>query len=128
MANPTDRKYTSTDEWVKPNGNIVTIGITDFAQSQLNDVVFVEITVGVGDTIKRLDVIATIESVKAAAEVNSPVAGTVVEVNEAILNENSLLNTDPFEAGWIIKVETSNGSLENMMDAAAYDKYCSERG
>lgn len=128
MNIPADFKYTSSDEWVKLDGNIATIGVSDYAQSQLSDVVFVEITVAAGDTIKKNTACATIESVKAAADVNSPVSGKVVEVNEDLPQTPELVNSDPFGKAWIIKVELSNpAELDTMMDAAAYDKFCSER-
>lgn len=128
MNIPADFKYTSSDEWVKLDGNIATIGVSDYAQSQLSDVVFVEITVATGDTIKKNTACATIESVKAAADVNSPVSGKVVEVNEDLPQTPELVNSDPFGKAWIIKVELSNpAELDTMMDAAAYEKFCSER-
>lgn len=128
MNIPAELKFTSSDEWVKLDGNIATIGVSDYAQSQLSDVVFVEITVTVGDAVKKNSTCATIESVKAAADVNSPVSGKVVEINEDLPQTPELVNTDPFGKAWIIKVEISNpAELDTMMDATAYDKFCSER-
>jgi len=84
MNIPTELKYTKNDEWIRVEGNIGTVGITDYAQEQLSDIVFVEIVVNVGDTVKQGDTCATLESVKAAADVYLPVSGKVVEVNEAL--------------------------------------------
>lgn len=128
MNIPNGLKYTSTDEWVKLDGNVATVGITDYAQDQLSDIVFVEITLSSGDTVKKNTQCATLESVKAAADVNCPVSGTVVEVNEDLSQSPELVNTDPFGKAWMLKVEISNpAELEGMMDAAAYEKYCEER-
>lgn len=121
-------KYANTDEWVSVEGNIATIGISDFAQDQLSDVVFVEITAGVGDSVKKGGTIATVESVKAASDVNSPVSGKVVAVNDALSNTPETVNSDPFGAAWMLKVGLSNpAELDTLMDAAAYEKFCSER-
>jgi glycine cleavage system H protein len=121
-------KYANTDEWVSVEGNIATIGISDFAQDQLSDVVFVEITAGVGDAVKKGGTIATVESVKAASDVNAPVSGKVVAVNDALSNTPETVNSDPFGAAWMLKVElTSPAEVDTLMDAAAYEKFCSER-
>jgi len=121
-------KYANTDEWVSVDGNIATIGISDFAQDQLSDVVFVEISAGVGDAVKKGATIATVESVKAASDVNVPVSGKVVAVNDALSNTPETVNSDPFGAAWLLKVELSSPSeLDTLMDAAAYEKFCAER-
>lgn len=121
-------KYANTDEWVSVDGNIATIGISDFAQDQLSDVVFVEISAGVGDAVKKGATIATVESVKAASDVNAPVSGKVVAVNDALSNTPETVNSDPFGAAWLLKVELSSPSeLDTLMDAAAYEKFCAER-
>lgn len=128
MNTPDDRKYTSTDEWVKVDGNIATIGISDYAQEQLSDVVFVEVVVSVGDTVKKNDIAATVESVKAAADVNFPVSGKVIEVNEDLPQSPELVNSDPFEKAWMVKIELSKPSeLDNLMDPQSYAQFCSER-
>lgn len=128
MNIPSDLKYTSTDEWVKLDGDVATMGVTDYAQDQLSDVVFVEITLGVGDQAKRNTTCVTLESVKAAADVNCAVSGEVVEVNEGLAQSPELVNTDPYGAAWMLKIKLSNPSeLDSMMDAAAYEKYCEER-
>lgn len=116
-------KYTESDEWFDPATG--KIGISDFAQTQLSDIVFVEILVSAGDTIEKGTPIASVESVKAAAEVYSPIAGTVVAVNEALSDSPESLNSDPYGAAWMIQVEGGNGS--SMMDAAAYEQSTASR-
>jgi glycine cleavage system H protein len=129
MNIPADLKYTRTDEWVKVDDKFAIIGITDYAQSQLSDIVYFEFKVEVGDTVKKDQVIATVESVKAAADVNSPVSGTVVELNESLNDLFESINTDPFGTAWMVKIQLSNpAELDPLMDAAAYTKYCEERG
>lgn len=128
MKVPENLKYTNSDEWLLIDGNIATIGVTDYAQDQLSDVVFVEITVEKGQTVKKQTHVATIESVKAAADVNLPVSGTVLEVNESLPNSPELVNSDPYEKAWMLKVELSDLSeLSSLMDAKAYEDYCSNR-
>ncbi|NPV86052.1 MAG: glycine cleavage system protein GcvH [Anaerolineae bacterium] len=128
MTTPANLKFMTSDEWVKLEGNVATVGISDYAQNQLSDIVFVEITVAVGDQVKKNAVGATIESVKAAADVNIPVSGKVVEINEAISQSPEVINSDPYGAGWLFKIELANpGELDTLMDAAAYDQYCAER-
>jgi glycine cleavage system H protein len=128
MNTPGNLKYTKTDEWVLLEGKLATIGVTDYAQDQLSDVVFVEITVGAGDTIKKQSHVATIESVKAAADVNSPVSGKVVEINEGLANTPEAVNTDPFGKAWMLKVEISDiAEADQLMDAKAYESFCSTR-
>jgi glycine cleavage system H protein len=128
MNNPSDLKYTTSDEWVKVNGDLATIGITDYAQSQLSDVVFVEISVENGDHLDKKSVIASLESVKAAAEVASPVAGEVMELNETLSQNPELVNSEPYTKAWMIKVRMENLSdLNVLMDSAAYEAYCKER-
>jgi glycine cleavage system H protein len=128
MLVPANLKYAKTDEWVKVDGKVATIGVTDYAQDQLSDVVFVEIIVSNGDQVKKSTIFATIESVKAAADVNMPVSGKVVGVNEALPNTPEQVNSSPFEKAWMVKVEMSSVSdLDTLMDAAAYEKFCQER-
>lgn len=129
MNVPADLKYSKTDEWVKVDGNVATIGITDYAQSQLSDIVYFEFKVDVGESVKAGNTIATVESVKAAADVNAPVSGTVVEINDSLNDLFESINTDPFGAAWMVKVELSDpAELDQLMDAAAYTTYCEERG
>jgi glycine cleavage system H protein len=128
MSIPTNYKYAKTDEWVKVDGNIATIGISDYAQEQLSDIVYLEVEVSVDDTVEKETQFATIESVKAASDINSPVSGKVIEVNESLPDNPELLNSDPFDKAWLIKVELSDPSeLNDLLDAAAYEKYCTER-
>jgi glycine cleavage system H protein len=119
MSNtPTNLKYTKSDEWFDPASGKA--GLTDFAQSQLSDIVFVEILVSVGDKVEVGTAIASVESVKAAAESYSPVSGKVVAVNSNLSSAPETLNSDPFGAGWMIQVEGADAS--GLMDAAAYEK------
>ncbi|HQN05283.1 MAG TPA: glycine cleavage system protein GcvH [Anaerolineaceae bacterium] len=128
MNIPTDLKYTESDEWLKLEGSTAIIGITDYAQEHLSDVVYVEFPVAEGDEVVKGDAITTIESVKAAAEVNSPVSGTVTAVNEEVTKDTGSVNTDPFGTAWMVKVKVSDPSeIDAMMDAAAYEKYCAGR-
>jgi len=128
MSTPQHLKFANSDEWADVDGGQAVVGVSDYAQTQLSDVVFVEIAVEVGDTVTKGSTVATIESVKAAADVNAPVSGKVIEVNEAIANTPDLINTDPFGASWLIKVELSDpAELDSLMDAAAYDAYCETR-
>jgi len=124
MNIPASNKYTKNDEWIKVDGNIGTIGISDYAQEQLSDIVFVEITVSVGDTVKQGDSCATLESVKAAADVYAPVSGKVIAVNEALPDAPDTVNSDPYGAAWMVKIELSNPSeLDNLLDASAYEAF-----
>ncbi|MHB1449779.1 MAG: glycine cleavage system protein H [Bellilinea sp.] len=128
MKIPGDLKYSKTDEWVKVDGKAATIGITDYAQSQLSDIVYFEFKVDAGDTVKKGGTAATVESVKAAADVNFPVSGKVVELNESVVDEFEGINSKPYDT-WFLKVEMSDlGDLNTLMDAAEYEKYCAERG
>jgi glycine cleavage system H protein len=129
MNTPQGLKYASTDELLKVDGKIATLGVTDYAQDQLSDIVFFEVTVDIGDDVKKGSVVATIESVKAAADVSLPVSGKVIEVNDALANTPELINSDPFGAAWMLKVELSDpAELESLMDAEAYASYCETRG
>lgn len=129
MNTPQGLKYASTDEWLKVDGNVATLGVTDYAQDQLSDIVFFEVTVDVGDVVKKGAVAATIESVKAAADVSLPVSGKVIEVNEALANAPESINSDPFGAAWMLKVELSDpAEVDALMDAEAYAAHCETRG
>ena len=123
MNTPASLKYTKSDEWFDPaNGGM---GITDYAQSQLSDIVFVEILVEVGETVEAGKAIASVESVKASAEIYASAAGKVTAVNKGLSDKPETLNSDPFGEGWMVKVE--GGSAGDAMDAAAYEKYCEGR-
>ena len=129
MNVPAELKYAKTDEWVKMEGDTALIGVTDFAQNQLSDVVFVEINLSKGDAVKAGKVFATIESVKAASDVNLPVSGLVVEVNDKLSDSPEKINTDPYGQAWMVKVKVSTpAELDQLMDAAAYQTYCASRG
>jgi glycine cleavage system H protein len=120
---PKNLKYSESDEWYNPEDG--GIGLTDYAQDQLSDIVFVEILAGEGSTIAAGDPIASVESVKAAAESYSPVSGKVIAINDGLADTPEVLNSDPYGAGWMVKVE--GGDASGLMDAAAYEKHCEER-
>ncbi|MGE5222841.1 MAG: glycine cleavage system protein GcvH [Omnitrophica WOR_2 bacterium] len=123
MNIPDQLKYTANDEWIKKEGNTGTIGITDFAQEQLSDIVFVEIVVSEGDVVQKGDTCASVESVKAAADVYMPVSGKVIAVNEALAGTPEQINSDPYGAAWMVKIELSDPSeYDQLMDATAYGK------
>lgn len=118
-------RYSKEHEWIKVEGNRAIIGITDYAQDSLGDIVFVDLP-EVGRNVQAGDAIAVVESVKAASDVYSPVSGTVVEVNTALEASPELINQDPYE-NWIFVVELSNtGELDALMDAEAYERFCKE--
>lgn len=124
MSNiPSNLKYTKNDEWFDPASG--RMGLTDYAQGQLSDIVFVEILVGAGEAVEAGTPVASVESVKAAAETYAAVSGKVVEVNEGLADTSDTLNKDPYGAGWMIKVE--GGDASGLLDAAAYAKYCDGR-
>jgi glycine cleavage system H protein len=128
MTVPSNLKFTKSDEWVKVEGKIATVGVSDFAQEQLSDIVFVEVTVAPGETVKQGSVAATIESVKAAADVSLPVSGKVTEINESLPNTPEVVNSDPYGEAWLLKLELTNpAELDGLMDAAAYETYLQER-
>jgi glycine cleavage system H protein len=128
MNIPAELKYAETDEWAKVEGKTATIGVTDYAQDQLSDVVFVEIVVAVGEAVSKGQQIATIESVKAAADVNTPVSGKVVAINEDLPQSPEMINKDPFGQAWLVKIEMSETEeLSAMMNSDGYDAYCKER-
>ena len=117
---PTDLLYTQEHEYVKGDGDVVTVGITDYAQGELGDVVYVELP-QVGATFGEHDVFGTIEAVKAVSELFAPVAGEVIEINERLDKEPSLVNSDPYGDGWMIKVRLSDPSArDRLMNADAY--------
>jgi glycine cleavage system H protein len=127
MNIPTDLKYTLNDEWIKVEDGTGTVGISDYAQNQLSDIVFVEIVVAEGDTVKKGDICASVESVKAAADVYMPVSGTIVAINEALPDTPEMINTDPYVGAWMVKVELNDpAELDSLLDAAAYEEKISE--
>ena len=128
MNIPSKLKYTKNDEWIQVDGNTGMIGITDYAQSQLSDIVYVEVVVSAGETVNKGDACATLESVKAAADVYAPVSGKVIAVNEALPDTPEKVNSDPYGEAWMIKIEISEPSqLEELMDSALYEKHLAEK-
>ena len=120
-------KYTESDEWVRVEGDEAVIGITDYAQDQLSDLVFVELP-EVGDTFSKGDSFGVVESVKAAGDVNTPAGGEVVAVNEALEDTPETINEDPYGKGWIIRLKLDDPSeLDGMMEAEGYKAYCEMR-
>lgn len=119
---PADLKYADTHEWVRVDGNLATIGITDHAQHELTDVVFVELPAK-GRELKAGDACAVIESVKTASDVYAPVSGTVVEVNQAVVDNPALVNSEPYGQGWFCKIQLSQPSeLNGLLGSSDYDK------
>jgi glycine cleavage system H protein len=114
-----ERYYTESHEWVQAEGDVATVGITDFAQSQLGDVVFLELP-SVGRMLEAGDSFGVVESVKAASDLYSPVSGSVVEVNEALSDNPETVNRDPFGEGWLIKVRLNGDLGEGLLDEAGY--------
>ena len=123
MNTPANLKYTKSDEWF--DAATGKTGITDYAQNQLSDIVFVEILVDEGDTIEPGKAIASVESVKASAEIYSPASGKVAAVNKGLADKPETLNSDPFGEAWMIQLEGATAG--DVMDAASYEKYCEER-
>jgi glycine cleavage system H protein len=120
---PQENRYTKDHEWVKVAGSRGTVGITDYAQKQLGDVVFVELP-AVGDSVEAGKRFGTVESVKAVSELYAPVTGKVIEVHEALTQKPETLNTDPYGEGWMIVVELADPkSVGGLMDAAQYQAY-----
>ena len=123
MNAPSNLKYTKSDEWFDPSSGAM--GLSDYAQSQLSDIVFVEILVDAGDTVEAGSPIASVESVKASAEIYASATGKVAAVNKALSEKPETLNSDPYGAGWMVKVESGNPGAA--MDSATYEKYCTDR-
>ncbi|MGB9832300.1 MAG: glycine cleavage system protein GcvH [Caldisericum exile] len=115
--------YSKNDEWVKVEGDIAVVGITDYAQDKLGDVVYVgEVTLG--KKVKKEDTVTTVESVKAASDIYAPISGEIVELNKAVISDPSLLNKDPYGEGWLFKIKMENPEeLKELMDAKAYEEY-----
>ncbi len=119
--------YSDSDEWYKVDGDVVSMGITDYAQDQLSDIVYVEFP-DVGDKFDAGDAVGVVESVKAASDFYSSVGGEVVEINSVLEDTPEIINGDPYEAGWLIKLKCSDLSpLDGLMDAKAYAEYCENR-
>jgi glycine cleavage system H protein len=126
MEFPEDLKYTREHEWVSVEGNVATIGITDHAQSQLGDVVFVELP-AVGDRVEKADAFGVVESTKAVSDVYAPVSGEITEVNDDLPDNPELLNEDPYGDGWMVKIALGDSTdLDDLMSADEYRAYLEE--
>ena len=123
MNIPSELKYTKDHEWVKKDGNIITVGITDYAQGELGDVVFVELP-QVGDEVSKDDTFGSIEAVKAVADLFSPVSGNVVEINENLGDQPDVVNADPYGEGWMVKIEmTDDSEWDALMSTEDYQTH-----
>jgi len=126
MKFPENLKYTKDHEWIRVEGDVAYVGITDYAQNQLGDIVFVDVSTE-GDTVEAESVFGSIEVVKTVSDLFMPVTGEVLEVNEALDDDPSLVNTDPYGQGWIIKISPSDvGQIDQLLDAAAYRSIINE--
>ncbi|HEY8691065.1 MAG TPA: glycine cleavage system protein GcvH [Chitinophagaceae bacterium] len=122
MTFPENLRYTKDHEWIKLEGNVATIGVTDFAQSELGDIVYVEIETK-GESLTAETVFGTVEAVKTVSDLFLPVSGTITEINPALEAQPELVNTDPYGEGWMVKMTVDNpDDVEKLMDAAAYEK------
>jgi glycine cleavage system H protein len=127
MDFPEDLRYTREHEWARMKGDRVVVGITDFAQDQLGDVVYVELP-DVGDPVKKGESFGVVESTKAVSELFAPVSGKVVEVNDPLADAPETINEDPYEEGWMIVIQPSDGAeLQSLMDAKAYRSFVEEQ-
>ena len=122
MEFPEDLKYSREHEWVLVEGKVATVGITDFAQDKLGDIVFVELP-AVGDKVTKDEAMGVVESVKAVSDVYAPVSGVVVEINDDLPDSPDMINEDPYGDGWMIKLKIDPAALKGLMDAAAYAKH-----
>ncbi|MCA9864398.1 MAG: glycine cleavage system protein GcvH [Thermomicrobiales bacterium] len=123
MTSPADRRYTRTHEWVSLDGDVATIGVTDFAQSELGDITYLDLP-EVGSAISENSALGVVESVKAANDIFSPVDGEVVEINHAAVDAPETVNSSPYGDAWLVKVRISDpAKFEALMDAAAYDAF-----
>jgi len=120
MNVPAELKYTKDHEWVKVEGNIATIGITHFAQSELGDIVYVDVDT-LNETIEKEEVFGSVEAVKTVSDLFMPITGEIIEINEALAEEPEKVNTDPYGEGWMVKISISDVSqIEELLSAAAY--------
>ena len=126
MEFPEDLKYSKEHEWVLVEGNVATVGITDYAQDQLGDIVFVELP-AIGDKVSKEDAFGVVESVKAVSDIYAPVSGKVLEANDDLPENPEMLNEDPYGDGWIIKIEMNDpDELADLMSAKEYEAYVAE--
>ncbi|MFL2618846.1 MAG: glycine cleavage system protein GcvH [Flavobacteriales bacterium] len=122
MNLPKELKYTKEHEWIKVDGNIATIGITDFAQGELGDIVYIEID-SIGNELNVSEIFGTVEAVKTVSDLFMPIKGTVIEINSNIESTPEIVNEDPYDKGWIIKIEIAeNQDIENLLSADDYRK------
>lgn len=125
MNIPAELKYTKDHEWVRIEGDVATVGITDFAQSELGDIVYIEIETE-GETLDIEEVFGSIEAVKTVSDLFMPLSGEIIEFNEELESTPETVNTDPFDAGWMVKIKMSDASeADSLMDAAAYESLIS---
>jgi glycine cleavage system H protein len=128
MNIPKDLKYTKSDEWIRVEGTKASMGITDYAQSQLSDIVYVEVFAKVGDALAQGKPVASVESVKAASEIYLPAGGSVTEINPALGSTPESVNKDPYGEGWMVKFTLANpAELDSLMDPKNYEAYCAGR-
>ena len=128
MTYPKNFRYSSEHEWIQVNGNVATIGITDYAQNELGDVVFVELPKPAAK-IERGKSFGSVESVKAVSEIYAPASGEVIETNTALNDTPEKINSDPHGAGWLIKIRLANSAeLNDLMDAGAYEAFIADKG
>lgn len=122
MSIPADRKYTETHEWLRDDGEVITLGITQHAVDELTDITYVEMRAA-STAIKAGETVGEVESVKATSDIYSPVPGEIVEVNAKLADDPSLLNSDPYGDGWLVRIKpTDKAPMNNLMDSAAYTK------
>jgi len=127
IKTPSDLKYTKNDEWLKLEGDTATIGISDYAQDALNDIVYVEFP-DVGAAFKQGATFGVVESVKAASDIFMPIGGTITDVNKSLEDSPETINTDPYGKGWLIKIKVADAAEANgLMDATAYIEFCKNR-
>ncbi len=120
MNIPAELRYTKEHEWIRVEGDVAYVGITDYAQSELGEIVFVDINT-VGETVGQDEVFGSVEAVKTVSDLNMPVTGEVLEVNETINDQPELVNNDPYGEGWMIKIQVANpAELDTLLDATAY--------
>lgn len=120
MNTPTNLRYTREHEWIRVEGNEAFVGITDYAQSELGEIVFVDVNT-VGETVAQNEVFGSVEAVKTVSDLNMPVTGEVLEFNEALNDQPELVNNDPYGEGWMVKITVSDpAELDSLLDAAAY--------
>jgi glycine cleavage system H protein len=122
MNFPSNLRYTKDHEWIKLDGNVATIGITDYAQKELGDIVYIEVET-IGKALKSGDVFGTVEAVKTVSDLFLPVDGTITELNAALANSPESVNSDPYGEGWMVKMTVNNpADIEALMDSATYEK------